>query len=127
MYRPPVVRLLIGVVDRRDTIEVSNLLNSTEVDLLLSGVLQSSCTPKVGSGESYAECAGAIQEMYQQQAQTRLAWNMGERAHGHLASLVGPGLVNLNLVLLFTLPGTPVFNYGDEIGLEDQVRRRRLG
>nr|XP_023659268.1 4F2 cell-surface antigen heavy chain [Paramormyrops kingsleyae] len=113
-------RLLIGVVDRMDATEVSNLLNSTEVDLLLSGVLHSSCIPKLGGDESYVECAQSIQELYSAQAQTRLAWNLGKRSRGHLASLVGPGLVKLNQMLLFTLPGTPVFNYGDEIGLEDQ-------
>ncbi|XP_048853976.1 solute carrier family 3 member 2b [Brienomyrus brachyistius] len=113
-------RLLIGVVDRRDAMDVSNLLNSSEVDLLLSGVLQSSCSPKAGGGESYVDCEQAIQELYSAQTQTQLAWNLGGRVHGHLASLVGSGLVKLTQVLLFALPGTPVFNYGDEIGLEDQ-------
>lgn len=37
---------------------------------------------------------------------------------GFLASLVPAHLRRLYQLLLFTLPGTPVFNYGDEIGLE---------
>lgn len=37
---------------------------------------------------------------------------------GFLASVVPAPLRRLYQLLLFTLPGTPVFNYGDEIGLE---------
>ncbi|PWS22929.1 hypothetical protein DKP78_15815, partial [Enterococcus faecium] len=44
----------------------------------------------------------------------------GDREQGHLATLVGANLVKFNQMLLLTLPGTPVFNYGDEIGLEDK-------
>lgn len=37
---------------------------------------------------------------------------------GFLTSLVPAHLLRLYQLLLFTLPGTPVFSYGDEIGLE---------
>lgn len=37
---------------------------------------------------------------------------------GLLTSFVSPQLLRLYQLLLFTLPGTPVFSYGDEIGLE---------
>lgn len=53
---------------------------------------------------------------------TQLAWNIGDRIKGHLATLVGSAYVKWNQLLLLTLPGVPVFNYGDEIGLEDEVR-----
>ncbi|KPP72530.1 4F2 cell-surface antigen heavy chain-like [Scleropages formosus] len=106
-------RVLIGVTDRRDTVEVSRLLNHSGVDLLLSEVLQP-------SSHSPSECAYTVQQLYSTQPQTQLAWNVGGRTQGHLASLAGPDLVQLYQMLLFTLPGTPVFNYGDEIGLEDQ-------
>ncbi|KAL4659976.1 4F2 cell-surface antigen heavy chain isoform X2 [Arapaima gigas] len=106
-------RVLIGVTDKKNSVEVSNLLNSTGVDLLLSGVLQP-------SKDSAMSCAHAVQQLYSSQTQTQLAWNVGGRVEGHLASLVGPDLIQLYQMLLFTLPGTPVFNYGDEIGLEDQ-------
>ena len=36
---------------------------------------------------------------------------------GHLASIVPAHLLRLYHLLLFTLPGTPVFSFGDEIGL----------
>ena len=38
---------------------------------------------------------------------------------GLLTSFVPPHLLRLYQLLLFTLPGTPVFSYGDEIGLEE--------
>ncbi|KAK5917329.1 hypothetical protein CgunFtcFv8_012229 [Champsocephalus gunnari] len=46
------------------------------------------------------------------------AW--GARRGGHLASVGGAALLRLHQLLLLTLPGTPVFNYGDEIGLMDE-------
>uniref|UniRef100_A0A3B4H9C8 Solute carrier family 3 member 2b n=1 Tax=Pundamilia nyererei TaxID=303518 RepID=A0A3B4H9C8_9CICH len=55
-------------------------------------------------------------------SQMNLAWNLGGRLEGHMASLVGPALVKLHQLLLLTLPGTPIFSYGDEIGLMDEVR-----
>uniref|UniRef100_A0A3B4H9K2 Solute carrier family 3 member 2b n=1 Tax=Pundamilia nyererei TaxID=303518 RepID=A0A3B4H9K2_9CICH len=53
-------------------------------------------------------------------SQMNLAWNLGGRLEGHMASLVGPALVKLHQLLLLTLPGTPIFSYGDEIGLMDE-------
>ena len=40
---------------------------------------------------------------------------------GLLTSSVPSHLLRLYQLLLFTLPGTPVFSYGDEIGLEEAV------
>lgn len=106
--------VLIGVTEKTSYEEVGSLLNSSGVDLLLSGVLRANNN----SGELLA---AAVQKLYDTQNQTRLAWNLADREQGHLASLVGTSLVKFNQMLLFTLPGTPVFNYGDEIGLEDQL------
>lgn len=38
---------------------------------------------------------------------------------GHMASLVNEKLFRVYQLLLFTLPGTPISLYGDEIGLKD--------
>ncbi|KAM4723641.1 solute carrier family 3 member 2b [Anableps anableps] len=105
-------RLLLGVTESSSAEDVSALLSSTGVDLLISSVLTS------GDPEPtrYAE---TIQRLYSSHGQTKLAWNLGGRAEGHLASLVNPAHVKLYQLLLLTLPGTPVFNYGDEIGLMD--------
>ncbi|XP_056152500.1 4F2 cell-surface antigen heavy chain-like [Lampris incognitus] len=105
-------RVLIGVTERSSAEEVSSLLSSTGVDLLLSRVLQ--------SNKDAIEHAQSIQLLYLAHEQTKLAWNLGSPAGGHLASLDGPALVKLYQLFLLTLPGTPVFNYGDEIGLGDQ-------
>lgn len=109
----PGKRVLIGVTDRSSAEDVSSLLSSTGVDLLISRVLR--------PGDMDAtERAQLIQHLYSSHNQTKLAWSLGGRAEGHLASLVGPALVKLYHLLLLTLPGTPVFNYGDEIGLMDE-------
>lgn len=52
----------------------------------------------------------------------KLAWSLGRPAEGRLATVVGPALVKLYQLMLLTLPGTAFINYGDEIGLVDEVR-----
>ncbi|XP_071354721.1 solute carrier family 3 member 2b [Trachinotus anak] len=108
----PNKRLLIGVTERSSAEDVSSLLSSTGVDLLISRVL------RAGDADA-TERAQSVQRLYSSSSQTTLAWSLGGRAEGHLASLVGPALVKLHQLLLLTLPGTPVFNYGDELGLMD--------
>lgn len=110
-----IFRVLIGVTDRSSAEDVSTLLSSTGVDLLISRVLHSRDT-------DVTELARSIQHLYSSQSQMNLAWNLGGRLEGHMASLVGPALVKLHQLLLLTLPGTPIFSYGDEIGLMDAVR-----
>lgn len=70
--------------------------------------------------------AQSVQTLYSSQSQNKLAWSMGRPAEGHLASLVGPVMVKLYQLMLLTLPGTPFINYGDEIGLVDEVRTLSL-
>ncbi|TMS02471.1 4F2 cell-surface antigen heavy chain [Larimichthys crocea] len=48
--------------------------------------------------------------------QRNLGWGLGATQQKQL-SAKGPKLVHLYQLLLFTMPGTPVFTYGDEIGL----------
>ncbi|XP_034021518.1 solute carrier family 3 member 2b [Thalassophryne amazonica] len=109
----PKKRVLIGVTETSSAEEVSSLLASTGVDLLISRVLRLNDTDA-------AERARSIQHLYSNHNQTQLAWSLGGPADGHLASVVGPALVTLHQLLLFTLPGTPIINYGDEIGLTDK-------
>uniref|UniRef100_A0A3Q3D1G3 Glycosyl hydrolase family 13 catalytic domain-containing protein n=1 Tax=Hippocampus comes TaxID=109280 RepID=A0A3Q3D1G3_HIPCM len=108
----PTRRLLMGSTERRSAAAVSALLSSTGVDLLTSGVLP--------EGDA-SELARSVLDLYAAHSATGLAWNLGGRGAGHLASLVGPALAPLYQLLLFTLPGTPVLQYGDEIGLMDEV------
>ncbi|XP_051254933.1 solute carrier family 3 member 2b [Dicentrarchus labrax] len=106
----PKKRVLIGVTERSSAEDVSALLNSTGVDLLISRVL-------LHNNKDHAQ---SVQLLYSSHIQTKLAWSLGGRAEGHLASLVGPAQVKQHQLLLLTLPGTPVINYGDEIGLMDE-------
>ncbi|KAJ7996776.1 hypothetical protein DPEC_G00240530 [Dallia pectoralis] len=106
-------RLLIGVTDKTSAVEVSDLQNSTGVDLLLSGVFSS-------KSMTARDRADAIELLLSSHNQTQLAWIIGDRKEDHLATLVGPDMVPFYQMLLFTLPGTPVFNYGDEIGLGNE-------
>lgn len=112
-------RLLLGVTESSSADGVSALLSSTGVDLLISKVL-------TAGGPEPARYAHTIQRLYSNHTQTNLAWNLGGRDDGHLASLVPPAHVKLYQLLLLTLPGTPVFSYGDEIGLMDGVRAAQL-
>lgn len=112
--------MLIGVTERNVPEDVSSLLSSTGVNLLMSNVLRSRYSDPL-------EQVKAIQLLYSSHNQTQLAWTLGERDQGHLASLVDLDLVKMYELLLFTLPGTPVFNYGDEICLMDTVRTRSFG
>ncbi|KAK1875459.1 4F2 cell-surface antigen heavy chain [Dissostichus eleginoides] len=105
----PDKRVLIGITERSSAEEVSSLLSSSGVDLLLSGVLR----PPV------ADPSQSLQLLYSSHSQSQLAWSLGGPAGGHLASVGGAALLRLHQLLLLTLPGTPVFNYGDEIGLMD--------
>nr|XP_019969101.1 PREDICTED: 4F2 cell-surface antigen heavy chain-like [Paralichthys olivaceus] len=109
----PDKRVLIGITDRSSVEDVSSLLSSTGVDLLISRVLR----PRDSDA---TERAQSVQHLYSSHSQMKLAWSLGGQKEGHLASLVGPALVKLYQLLLLTLPGTPVFNYGDEIGLMDE-------
>uniref|UniRef100_A0A3Q1HU89 Solute carrier family 3 member 2b n=1 Tax=Acanthochromis polyacanthus TaxID=80966 RepID=A0A3Q1HU89_9TELE len=107
-------RLLLGVSDLSSPEGVSSLLSSSGVDLLVSRVLGS------GSSVDAAERAQSVQRLYSEHSQQRLSWSLGGRTEGHMASVGGPDLVLVHQLLLLTLPGTPVFNYGDEIGLTDE-------
>ncbi|XP_012676088.2 4F2 cell-surface antigen heavy chain-like [Clupea harengus] len=104
-------RALIGVADRLPIAETEELLNTTGIHLLLPSLDPSA------SGQSWAS---DIQSLYSGNPQTSLGWSLSRANVGHLATAVTPKQLRLYEIMLFTLPGTPVFNYGDEIGLEDQ-------
>ncbi|XP_050948718.1 solute carrier family 3 member 2b [Labeo rohita] len=108
-------KVLIGVTEQSSSDDISVLLNKTGVDLLLTGALNPLSTA--------LDIAHTVDSLYSAYNQTRLTWNIGGRIAGHLASLVGLAKVKLSQLMLLTLPGTPVFNYGDEIGLEDGVEK----
>ncbi|XP_077083812.1 amino acid transporter heavy chain SLC3A2-like [Siphateles boraxobius] len=96
---------LMGSVTGLPVDEVSLLLNRSGVDLLL--------TELADPAESGVRQAQAIQTLYSGHLQTSLGWSLRGRSRGSPAVPV-----RLFHTLLFTLPGTPVFSAGDEIGLK---------
>ncbi|XP_078132350.1 solute carrier family 3 member 2a isoform X2 [Sander vitreus] len=102
-------KLLMGVVEDISAAEVSQLANTTGVDLVLSDLLSS----KSGGVERIQ----AMDTLHSQQRS--VAWGLGAAQKSQLSKLaMTPGLIRLYQLLLFTMPGTPVFTYGDEIGLQ---------
>ncbi|XP_077083813.1 amino acid transporter heavy chain SLC3A2-like [Siphateles boraxobius] len=96
---------LMGSVTGLPVDEVSLLLNRSGVDLLL--------TELADPAESGVRQAQAIQTLYSGHLQTSLGWSLRGRSRGSPAVPV-----RLFHTLLFTLPGTPVFSAGDEVGLK---------
>ncbi|XP_059358405.1 4F2 cell-surface antigen heavy chain-like [Carassius carassius] len=103
-------RALMGSVTGLSVDDISHLLNRLSVDLLLTGL------PDLAEpGERQAK---EIQLLYSSHLQTSLGWSLSGRTLGSLASRTPAVPVRLYQMLLFTLPGTPVFSAGDEVGLK---------
>ncbi|XP_012732260.2 4F2 cell-surface antigen heavy chain [Fundulus heteroclitus] len=99
---------LMGVVDGLSAVQVSNLVNTTDVDLVLPDLLS---TKRDG-----VERIKAVDALSSQQRS--VGWGLGASKLEPLSKVAtSPDLRRLYQLLLFTLPGTPVFTYGDEIGL----------
>ncbi|XP_068569612.1 solute carrier family 3 member 2a [Cebidichthys violaceus] len=105
----PKKRLLMGVVEGISAAGVSRLVNASDVDLVLSDLLST----KNGGVERIM----AMDTLNSQQMS--LGWGLGAAQRRQLSKQANtPGLIRLYQLLLFTMPGTPVFTYGDEIGLQ---------
>uniref|UniRef100_A0A8C1A0W0 Solute carrier family 3 member 2a n=1 Tax=Cyprinus carpio carpio TaxID=630221 RepID=A0A8C1A0W0_CYPCA len=103
-------RALMGSVTGLSVDDVSHLLNRSSVDLLLTG-LPDPAEPGVRQAQ-------VIRKLYAEHLQTSLGWSLSGRTLGSLASRTPAAPVRLFQMLLFTLPGTPVFSAGDEVGLK---------
>lgn len=102
-------RVLMGVVESASAAEVSELVNTTGVDLVLSDLL--------GSTNGGVGRIQAMDTLNSQQGS--LGWGLGAAQRDQLSKrATTPALIRLYQLLLFTMPGTPVFTYGDEIGLQ---------
>ncbi|CAB1435882.1 unnamed protein product [Pleuronectes platessa] len=102
-------RALMGVVEGLSPNELSQLVNTSGVNLALSDLLS---TKTAG-----VERIKAMDTLHTNQRS--LAWGLGAAQRDQLSTLAKtPALIRLYQLLLFTMPGTPVFTYGDEIGLK---------
>ncbi|KAM9660429.1 amino acid transporter heavy chain SLC3A2 isoform 2-T2 [Trichechus inunguis] len=102
-------RLLIAGTDSSDLQQILKLLNSTEDLLLTSPYLSSAGFTKEHAKPLVTEYLNAAGNHW-------CSWSLSQA--GLLTSFVPASLLRLYQLLLFTLPGTPIFSYGDEIGLE---------
>lgn len=82
--------------------DVSHLLNCSGADLL---------TTELSDPRKSQE----VQVLYSNHLQTSLGWSLSR------GTLGTPESIRVSHALLFTLPGTPVFNAGDEVGLKAGV------
>lgn len=101
---------LMGSVTDLSVDEASLLLNRSGVNLFLTGLPD----PR----ETGIKQANEIQKLYSNHLQTSLGWSLSGQGWGPLASRTPSVPVRLYHTLLFTLPGTPVFSAGDEVGLK---------
>lgn len=107
-------RVLIAETGQQDSWQIFSLLNETSADLLVSPYLAG-----LGQEPSGEKVENAIREYIQASGEKWPSWSVGGPRTGHVASLVKERLLRLYHMLLFTLPGTPFTNYGDEIGLQE--------
>ncbi|XP_013864460.1 solute carrier family 3 member 2a [Austrofundulus limnaeus] len=102
-------RALMGVVTGDPAPNVSKLVNTTGVDLVLPDLLSST-----NDGVQRIRDVDALHSQ-----QRSVGWGLGASKLEQLSKVAtSPDLIRLYQLLLFTLPGTPVFTYGDEIGLQ---------
>ncbi|XP_061620715.1 solute carrier family 3 member 2a [Phyllopteryx taeniolatus] len=102
-------KMLMGVTEGVSAVELSPLLNTSGADLVLSDLLGA----KLGG----AERIHALDTLHSQQR--GVAWGLGATQREQLSKrATSRALIRLYQLLLFTVPGTPVFSYGDEIGLK---------
>uniref|UniRef100_A0A8C9M7V4 Amino acid transporter heavy chain SLC3A2 n=1 Tax=Panthera tigris altaica TaxID=74533 RepID=A0A8C9M7V4_PANTA len=102
-------RLLIAGTESSDLQQILSLLGSTKDLLLTSSYLSDS----ISTGKHIE----FLVTQYLNATDSRwCSWSLSQA--GLLTSFVPAHLLRLYHLLLFTLPGTPVFSYGDEIGLE---------
>ncbi|XP_072542906.1 amino acid transporter heavy chain SLC3A2-like [Salminus brasiliensis] len=102
---------LMGSITSVSVDDASLLLNNSGVDLLLTDL------PDLT--QSGVDLAQDINKLYFSHPQTSLGWSPGGRTPGQLTSKFPAVPIRLYHMLLFTLPGTPVFNSGDEVALKE--------
>ncbi|XP_074517967.1 amino acid transporter heavy chain SLC3A2-like [Halichoeres trimaculatus] len=100
-------KVLMGVVNNVSAEEVFQLINTTGFDLILSDLL---------SQNEGRERIKALEVLSSQR--DSVAWGLGASQKRHLSESTDH--TRLYQLLLLTMPGTPVFTYGDEIGLSAQ-------
>lgn len=97
-------------------------LNLSGLSLLCTKMKQlvHSSSPSPACVSAGGDRAQALDSLHS--IQRNVGWGLGAANQDQMSKLAGtPALMRLYQLLLFTMPGTPVFTYGDEIGLQAQV------
>ncbi|XP_014446412.1 4F2 cell-surface antigen heavy chain [Tupaia chinensis] len=102
-------RLFIAGTNSPDLQQIMSLLGSTK-DLLLTNSYLS--TP----GFTGEHTKFLVTQYLNSTGSHWRSWSLSQA--GLLSSFIPAQLLRLYQLLLFTLPGTPIFSYGDEIGLQ---------
>lgn len=102
---------MMGTFTWKSADRASQLLNDSGVNLLLTRL------PDLN--QTGMELDQAINKLYSSHPQNSLGWSTSGRILGRLTSRFPAVPIRLYHMLLFTLPGTPVFNNGDEVALKD--------
>ncbi|XP_038171258.1 4F2 cell-surface antigen heavy chain [Arvicola amphibius] len=102
-------RLLIAGTDSSDLQQILSILKSTSDLLLTSSYLSSSSFTGEHTESLVTQYLNATGSRW-------CGWSVSQA--GLLTASIPAQLLRLYQLLLFTLPGTPVFSYGDEIGLK---------
>ncbi|XP_020031016.2 amino acid transporter heavy chain SLC3A2 [Castor canadensis] len=102
-------RLLIAGTDSSDLQQIVSLFESTKDLLLISSYLSNSSYTGEHTKFLVTQYLNATGSYW-------CSWSLSQT--GLMTSFLPPELLRLYQLLFFTLPGTPVFSYGDEIGLQ---------
>ncbi|NP_001233677.1 4F2 cell-surface antigen heavy chain [Cricetulus griseus] len=105
-------RLLIAGTDSSDLQQIVTILESTSDLLLTSSYLSNSSFTGEHTKLLVTRYLNATGSHW-------CSWSVSQA--GLLTASVPAQLLRLYQLMLFTLPGTPVFSYGDEIGLQEAV------
>ncbi|XP_005351951.1 4F2 cell-surface antigen heavy chain [Microtus ochrogaster] len=105
-------RLLIAGTDSSDLQQILSILESTSDLLLTSSYLSNSSF----TGE---HTESLVTQYLNATCSRWCGWSVSQA--GLLTASIPAQLLRLYQLLLFTLPGTPIFSYGDEIGLKAAV------
>ncbi|XP_062820872.1 amino acid transporter heavy chain SLC3A2 isoform X2 [Anolis carolinensis] len=119
-YADDHARVLIAVTRKQDAQGIFSLLNETAgVDVLTSEYLAGLAKSDQDDAKKGETASQMIKNYIRAAGDKWAGWSLARTSSGYLDAFRGEQLLRLYHMLLYTLPGTPFTDYGDEIGLRD--------
>uniref|UniRef100_H9GMN8 Glycosyl hydrolase family 13 catalytic domain-containing protein n=1 Tax=Anolis carolinensis TaxID=28377 RepID=H9GMN8_ANOCA len=119
-YADDHARVLIAVTRKQDAPGIFSLLNETAgVDVLTSEYLAGLAKSDQDDAKKGETASQMIKNYIRAAGDKWAGWSLARTSSGYLDAFRGEQLLRLYHMLLYTLPGTPFTDYGDEIGLRD--------